>query len=390
MLKRQPLPLGDERLSLVHRYISEGTTARDLDERLAKPPTLDVGPDRSPRPHDLDAHGADSAAADQPLNRPEQEDGDPLPTEDAGPVEVPDTGVLLSDQAAITAGVFSPASAVPVPDLLAPQAERASHASIGTPALEGESSSWSRESTHAIMLGIDTDDLKQQAERLRSIELPRGFRGYDEQQTRRLLDHVANAFEAAAEERVKLQHELESLRAATKESIEGKQAIGNVLLRANRASEEIVASANEEATAMVVAAEAEAQRILERARREAEELDRKGAEVWTRHEQEAAAASEDLERERVRLRRDVEAQQASVESEREAIMNGARAEAERVMTSTYEQVERLERTAERLRAIVSKDLAGFVEISRTALDELARFDVEAGGSAEGNLLQSSS
>jgi hypothetical protein len=92
----------------------------------------------------------------------------------------------------------------------------------------------------------------------------------------------------------------------------------------------------------------------------------------------------------VRLRRDVEAQQASVESEREAIMNGARAEAERVMTSTYEQVERLERTAERLRAIVSKDLAGFVELSRAALDELARFDVDAGGSAEGDLLQSSS
>jgi cell division septum initiation protein DivIVA len=118
-------------------------------------------------------------------------------------------------------------------------------------------------------------------QQIRSAELPRALRGFDEEATRNLLDDAAGALATAIRERDDLQRRVEPLQRRVEELSAGAEApetptqaeaIGKVLLTANQLAEELVAKATDEAAAIRRDAETARDDLLARARSEAEEL----------------------------------------------------------------------------------------------------------------------
>jgi cell division septum initiation protein DivIVA len=363
--------LGEERLSLVNRYVAEWVGAQDKDALVLEDTAAAAGPDSGPSSNEAEA--AEARDEDAPV------------AEDIAEAGL-ETGQSSNGQATPPVDLH-PAPVAPSPDAPGPEPERAWAGVAAALAAESGLAPCGQEGIPLNIHDMDSGDLHGQAERLRSVELPRVFRGYDGQQTRQLLAEAAQVFEEAAKEHEKLKREVETLRTDAEESTASKEAIGDVLLVASRAGEQVVASANESAAAIKAEAEAEAERILEQARLAAGELDREAAAVRAKHEQDNAHLREELERDRARLRREAEEQQALAHSERETLIQQARAEAEQILAGAREQAERLQRETERLRPVLSEKLAHFVEITHAALAELDRLDDGVRDSDEADLLR---
>jgi cell division septum initiation protein DivIVA len=244
---------------------------------------------------------------------------------------------------------------------------------------------------------MDVEDLHRQAEWLRTAEPPRALRGFEEEQTRKLLDDAAQLLKTAAREHEALQRELEKLRAAAGEDTAAKEAIGKALLVATRAGEEIVTEAEARAAAILEQAGAAAQ---ERERESAvarESLDVEVAaakaaledertSVRAQLEEENAAARAELEREKARLDQERGEWQEVLEGERKRVLDEAEQQANAVVGSARLEVERLQADGERLRTLLAERQRHFVEIAQTALEQLQRLDEVVDGGGDGELL----
>jgi cell division septum initiation protein DivIVA len=251
---------------------------------------------------------------------------------------------------------------------------------------------------------VDVEDLYRKAEWLRSAEPPRALRGFEEEHTRRLLDDVAHLLQAVAQEQEEMQRELDRLRTATQDEAAGKEAIGKALLAATRASDEILADARASAESVTAEAEAQAEAILEHAnhalgQREAEiaaarskleeeeaalraELEREAAAARAAFEEESAAAHADLEAERERVQREKQEWEVHAVGERKRLLDDAGAEADGILVEARGEVERLRRRAQRLRALLAEKQRSFVEVLRSALEQLEGLGPVADGEEE--------
>lgn len=225
---------------------------------------------------------------------------------------------------------------------------------------------------------MDLNGLRADAKRLRSAEPPRAIRGFDEGETRALLNVAAQRLEAAADEREELQKELERLRVQAGDETAGKEAIGKALIAATRAGEEMAAEARASAERIKSEAEAEAAAILEQARKSAEEREHESVVARARLEAEHAAARagleeehaarrSELEREQERLAQEHESLRGVAERERTRALEEARAQADSIVAEARQEVERLRSYTERMRSLLSESQRSFVELAESAL-----------------------
>jgi cell division septum initiation protein DivIVA len=228
------------------------------------------------------------------------------------------------------------------------------------------------------MTDIASEGLRAEATRLRSAEPSRAIRGFDEEQTRNLLDSAASQLDAAAGELEASRRELERLRSETGAEAASEEAIGKALLTATRAGEEIAAEARIAAERVMAEAETRAAAILEEANAAAEKYERKSAAARKKLEAELAAARATMERENAAAR-------LELESNREQVLAEARQNAEAILATAQRDVEQLEDYGERLRSLVMDSQRRFVELAEAALGQLDGVD-PAAGSEHGDLL----
>jgi cell division septum initiation protein DivIVA len=228
---------------------------------------------------------------------------------------------------------------------------------------------------------VDLNGLRADAKRLRSAEPPRAIRGFDEGETRALLNVAAQLLDAAADEREQMQKELERLRVEAGDETAGKEAIGKALIAATRAGEEMAAEARASAERVKSEAEAEAAAILERATKAAEErehdsvvtrarLEAEHAAARAEMEQEHAAKRSELEREHERLAQAQESLRSVAERERTRALEEARAQADSIVAEARQEVERLRSYAERMRTLLTDSQRSFAEFAESALRSL--------------------
>src|SRR5437764_68295 len=124
------------------------------------------------------------------------------------------------------------------------------------------------------MTDMEPERLRAEAKRFRSAGPPRAIRGFDEVQTRTLLERAAELLDAAASEQEAARQELDELRSAAGDEVAGKEAIANALLAATHAGEEIAAEARISAARITAEAETRAAAILGQAAAAAEERER--------------------------------------------------------------------------------------------------------------------
>lgn len=105
-------------------------------------------------------------------------------------------------------------------------------------------------------------------EEIQETELPRRFRGYDEDATEALLARAAKSLAEALAETASLRAELEGARSRP-EGSENLQSIGDALLTAHRAGEHLIADARAVAERLVTEAGVQRDATLERARSDA-------------------------------------------------------------------------------------------------------------------------
>jgi cell division septum initiation protein DivIVA len=225
---------------------------------------------------------------------------------------------------------------------------------------------------------VDLNGLRADAKRLRSAEPPRAIRGFDEAETRALLNVAAQRLEAAADEYEELQKELERLRVQAGDDTAGKEAIGKALIAATRAGEEIAAEARASAERIKSEAEAEAAAILEQAAKAAEAREHESVVTRARLEAEHAAARAgleeehaakraELERERERLAQERESLHSVAELERTRALEEAREQADSIVAEARQEADRLRGYAERMRSLLSDSQRSFVEFAESAL-----------------------
>jgi cell division septum initiation protein DivIVA len=207
------------------------------------------------------------------------------------------------------------------------------------------------------MTAMEPQGLRAEAERLRSAEPARAIRGFDEEQTRKLLEAAAAQLDAAASEQEAMRRELDRLRSESRDEAAGKEAIGKALLAATRAGEEIAAEARASAERITAEAEARAAEILRQASAAAAERER-----------EIVTARENLDRERTRA------------------LDEARERAEAILADARHEVERLEIYGDQLRSLVADSQRRFVELAESALGQLDGIDAERRRSEHGDLL----
>jgi cell division septum initiation protein DivIVA len=215
---------------------------------------------------------------------------------------------------------------------------------------------------------MEPEALRAEAKRLRSAEPSRAIRGFDEGQTRELLEATAKLLDAAASERDAMRRELNQLLSETGEELAGKEAIGKALLAATRAGEEMAAEARVSAERITADAETRAAAILEQAEAAAGE-----------REKESIATREELEREKAAAR-------LELDRERTRVLEEAREKAEAILADARREVEQLEGYGEQLRSLVLDSQRRFVELAQSALRQLEGVDGVADPSKPGDLL----
>jgi cell division septum initiation protein DivIVA len=244
---------------------------------------------------------------------------------------------------------------------------------------------------------MDTRDLRAEAERLRSAQPSRAVRGFDEEQTRRLLEDAATLLEVLAGEHEETKQECERLRSAAAEQEVAKEAIGSAFLTATRAGEEIAAEARASAERIVAEAEARAATIFEQAAAKEAELERDRLSARRKLEEELAAAraavgeenaarKAELEHERTQLVREQEAWREGIERERARTQEEAQARADAIVADARLEVERLQRHAQRLRSLLAESQRHFVDLAESALRQLVGIETKHSGSGDVGLL----
>jgi cell division septum initiation protein DivIVA len=201
---------------------------------------------------------------------------------------------------------------------------------------------------------------------IRGEDLPRGFRGFDEDATRSFLEAVANAFDGLRSERDRLLKDLEDRPSPPDPDTPSAESIGNALLAANRAAEDLIAEATDKASQIVAEAETEAERVSEQTRT---------ATAQAKRETDAERAKLDEERRGLQTERDQWQQQ--VESERARLLAEARAEAEEIVGSAQANVVGLRTEAAELQAWTTAKRQEFIDLIRAMLERLDELDVEA-------------
>jgi cell division septum initiation protein DivIVA len=207
---------------------------------------------------------------------------------------------------------------------------------------------------------VSIEELEQAVFALREVELRRAVRGVDPEQVRQLLEEAADSLASAVRQQKQLRRELDQL-----QSRHDEEAIAKALVAATRTAEEIVAEAQEKAASITVEAEKQKAAMAEQAAAAAEEREHEAAAARERFEQETAAARKALEQEH----------------------ESARAEAEAALAGARRELARIEQEEARLRALMAGTERRFVEIARTALDELEKLDAVAGSGDAADLLR---
>jgi cell division septum initiation protein DivIVA len=281
------------------------------------------------------------------------------------------------------------------------------------------------------------EDLHRQAEWLRSAEPDKALRGFDEEQTRKVFDDAARLLKAAAHELDASQRELQNLRAAASEDAASKETIGSALLAATRAGEELVAEAHSSAETIRAEAEEQAAALVERAKTDAAKreanleraraefehertefareagstraaFERENADARAALAEETAAARAKLEQEmtavsaaltaetetlraelegeRERLRADQDAWQGAIAEERRLLRADVDAQADVILAEARAEAERLERYGEELRATLAWERRRFVDVARSALEQLDAIERERDGVPQPELL----
>lgn len=109
-------------------------------------------------------------------------------------------------------------------------------------------------------------------QQIRGVELPRGRRGFDEEATRKFLAEAAGALTAMIRERDALQKQVQELGENVSPAQTDAEALGTVLLTANRVAEEVVAEATQEAAAIKADAVRQRDDLLDQAQGRADAM----------------------------------------------------------------------------------------------------------------------
>src|SRR5689334_6903775 len=182
-------------------------------------------------------------------------------------------------------------------------------------------------------------------QRLRSPELSHSLRGFDEAETRRLLEEAATALAEVYAARDQARNE--AYVAAQAKDAADAEAIGRALLTATATGEQIVASAKEQAEHVVAEATTEAEGI----RAEAREV------------------RDELERER-------EGERRRIDGDRHELLAAARIEADRLRAAARVDVARIRQEVNEVAALLESSRAAFAERAAEALERLHRVETE--------------
>jgi len=107
---------------------------------------------------------------------------------------------------------------------------------------------------------------------IRHIQLKRGLFGYRRAAVHRLMDDIADSFEAVWRERSQLVERVEELDTEVMRHVELEGLLRSTLVSAERASQDLKESARREADVIVTEAHAEARKVLRDAVSEKEQL----------------------------------------------------------------------------------------------------------------------
>lgn len=107
---------------------------------------------------------------------------------------------------------------------------------------------------------------------IRHIELKRGVFGYRKGAVHRMMDDIADSFEAVWRERSQLVERVEELEIEVTRHVELESLLRSTLVSAERASQDLKESARREADVIVTEANAEARKVLRDAITEKEQL----------------------------------------------------------------------------------------------------------------------
>jgi cell division initiation protein len=107
---------------------------------------------------------------------------------------------------------------------------------------------------------------------VRHIQLKRGLFGYRKAAVHRMMDDIADSFEAVWRERSQLVERVEELEAEVTRHVELEGLLRSTLVSAERASQDLKEAARREADVIVTEANAEARKVLRDAITEKEQL----------------------------------------------------------------------------------------------------------------------
>lgn len=107
---------------------------------------------------------------------------------------------------------------------------------------------------------------------IRHIELKRGLLGYRKASVHRVMDDIADSFEAVWRERSQLAERIEELETEVTRHVELEGLLRSTLVSAERASQDMKEAARREADVTVTEANAEARKLLRDAITEKEQL----------------------------------------------------------------------------------------------------------------------
>jgi cell division initiation protein len=107
---------------------------------------------------------------------------------------------------------------------------------------------------------------------VRHIQLKRGLFGYRKAAVHRMMDDIADSFEAVWRERSQLVERVEELETEVTRHVELEGLLRSTLVSAERASQDLKESARREADVIVTEANAEARKVLRDAITEKEQL----------------------------------------------------------------------------------------------------------------------
>ncbi|HZT14882.1 MAG TPA: DivIVA domain-containing protein [Gaiellaceae bacterium] len=233
------------------------------------------------------------------------------------------------------------------------------------------------------------------AEQIRSAEIPRGFRGYEESATRRLLAEIAANYERAISERDGLRLQIERLES----SLAGRQDYDTVVSERAALQQRIeeleqasaAANANSESLALLSGERDDLRRQVEEMTGQVEELNTQVNELSELLS--AQDGDEALVAERDELRKRVEELESTLASREESeqmltrallaagrageeLVKQAQAEAEAIVTGARREAEQVEKELEERRKSIDKERDSVRRQLRREALASARADLE--------------